>query len=305
MRSCIRFTQTIDMDISVTREYVRTAIRNEAEPLWFPRLAEPLAQVAWDRLQREIGLTPNSYGTTRFLLRDPEAEHHIAARCRPKSGQEWDGGPGEIPVEILAADIVRQITDSEVRLLNTHSVAGTVFQQLDEALSLLDLVPTVWRTVRQLVRALHVIDPDDNDTDVSFSDPMVPFSVFVSVPPTQSGIAVLRIAEAILHESMHLHLTLIGQVVPLVLPERMMYYSPWRDEERDSEGMLQALYVFGVIRSFWGLVPARRSAEVNHYVAERRAHIDFQIGQAQQFRECDELTPDGTALVARLFDSPG
>ena len=290
------------MDISGTREYVRTTLRSEAEPLWFPRLAEPLARVAWDRLWREIGLNPNSYSTTRLLLRDPKAEHHIAARCRPRARQNGDGSPGVIPVEILTADVVRQITDGDVRLLDTHSIAGTVAHQLGEALSLLDLVPTVWPTVCQLVRALHVIDPGDNDTDVSFSDPTVPFSVFVSVPPTRSEIVTLRIAEAILHESMHLHLTLVAQVVPLVRPQGKMYCSPWRDEERDSEGIFQALYVFSVIRSFFAVAPALQSGRANDYVASRRKQIGSQIKQAHPFRGCDELTPEGAALVARLLD---
>ena len=49
---------------------------------------------------------------------------------------------------------------------------------------------------------------------------------------------------------MHLQLSLVERVVPLVLSQRKMYYSPWRDEVRNSEGILQALYVFGVIRLF-------------------------------------------------------
>ena len=293
---------TIDMDIYDTREYVTKALRDEAEPLWFPRLAEPLARVAWDRLQWGFGLNRNSYSTTRLLLRDPKAEHLIAARCRPRSGQDRHADLEVVPVEILTADVVRQIADGDVRLLDTRSISETVADQLDAALSLLDLVPTVWPTVCQLVRALHVIDPGDNETDVSFSDPSVPFSVFVSVPPTQSEIAILRIAEAILHESMHLHLTLATQIVPLVRPQGRMYYSPWRDEVRDSEGILQALYVFGVIRSFFDLSPTWWSAGASDYVSSRRKQIESQIWQAQDFRECDELTPDGVALVSRLLD---
>ena len=293
---------TIDMDICDTRKYVTKALRNEAEPLWFPRLAEPLARVAWDRLQWGIGLTPNSYSTTRLLLRDPRAEHLIAARCRPQSGQDRHGDLEVVPVEILTADVVRQIADGDVRLLDTRSIAGTVADQLDAALSILDLVPTVWPTVCQLVRALHVVDPGDNETDVSFSDPSVPFSVFVSVSPTQSEIVILRIAEAILHESMHLHLTLATQIVPLVRPQGRMYHSPWRDEERDSEGILQALYVFSVIRSFFALFPTPRLGEASDYVSDRIRQIESQIREAKGFRECDELTPEGAALVARLLD---
>ena len=298
----IRFTPAIDMDIDSTREYVKTTLRDEVEPLWFPRLAEPVTQAAWERLHREIGLYPYSYSTTRLLLRDPRAEHQIAARCKPRLGQNEEDSTIVIPVEILAPSVVRQITDDDVRLLDSHSIAETVPHQLSEALSLLNKVPTVCHTVRQLVRALHVIDPIDDEIDVSFSDPSIPFTVFVSVPAVRSEIVTLRIAEAILHESMHLNLTLIAQIVPLTQPKGEMRYSPWRGEERDSEGILQALYVFSVIRSFFIMLPTLGLDEASDHVSGRKQEIESQIRQSRDFRECDELTPEGAALVARLLD---
>ena len=179
---------------------------------------------------------------------------------------------------------------------------GTVAHQLEEALSFLDLVPTLWPTVFTLIRSLHIIVPNGDETDVSFSDPTVPFSAFVSVPRIWSGVAPLRVAEAVVHEAMHLQLTLLERVVPLVLPQRIMYYSPWRDEERNSEGILQALYVFGVIRSFLKALPVLEPGPVNAHVANRVAQINHQIGEAQDFQKCEELTPQGASLAARLLD---
>ena len=178
----------------------------------------------------------------------------------------------------------------------------TVAHQLEEAIAFLNLVPTVWPTVTTLVRSLHIIDPVEDEIDISFSDPAIPFSIFVSVPRMWSQVAALRVAEAILHEAMHLQLTLVERVVPLAVPQRTMYYSPWRDEQRNSEGILQALYVFSVIRSFLKLIPVRWPSPVYDHAANRLAQIDCQIEQARDFQECDELTPDGTALVARLLD---
>ena len=203
---------------------------------------------------------------------------------------------------MFPANIARQFVGNDVQFLEAHKVVGTVAAQLEEALNLLNLVPTVWPTVCMLVRSLHVIDPGGDETDVSFSDPTVPFSIFVSVPGIWSEEAALRVAEAILHEAMHLQLTLVDRVVPLVLPQQLMYYSPWRDEERDSEGMLQALYVFGVIRSYLMSIPVQRTKTVTDYVVDRIAQISRQMEQARDFRGCKELTPEGVALVARLFD---
>ena len=214
MPSCILFLPTVTMDISETREYVRATLRHESEPLWFPQLAGPIGRVAWNRLSRQIGLTSKSYSTTRLVLRDPEAKHHIVRYCGPKSGQGRDRMPGLIPVEVLTADVMQKITDHDVRLLQPHLLQGSVAAGLDAAFSLLELVPTIGATIHELVKALHVIDSCDDDTDVSFSDPALPFSVFVSVPRRKSVTVSWRIAEAILHESMHLHLTLVGQVLP-------------------------------------------------------------------------------------------
>ena len=166
----------------------------------------------------------------------------------------------------------------------------------------MDLVPTIWPTVCTLVRSLHIIDPDEDETDVSFSEPAVPFSAFVSVPRTWSPVAALRVAESILHEAMHLQLTLVERVVSLVGTQQTTYYSPWRDEQRDAEGILQALYVFGVIRSFLKRVPVRMADPAHDYVANRIAQIECEIEQAQKFRECEELTFDGASIVARLLD---
>ena len=256
-------------------------------------------------MERDLGLTPAAYGTVRLLLRNPRGERSVIVRCGTESNE--GGGPAVegIPVEMLPPDVAQKIAGSDVRFLDAHGVEDLAAHQLAEAIAILNLVPTIWPTVSTLVKSLHIIDPVDDEIDVSFSDPTIPFSIFVSVPRVWSEVAALRVAEAILHEAMHLQLTLIERVVPLVVPQRVMYYSPWRDEQRDSEGILQALYVFVVIRSFLGLIPVRQSSTINDHVADRLAQIDRQIEQARDFRQCDELTSYGASLVARLLGVDG
>ena len=298
-RLCTHFMPTIDID--ELRTLVRSTLPDQSVFPWFPGLAEPLAQVAWHQMERDIGLTPATYGTTRLLLRNPRGERSVVVRCGTASNAGSSLGAGGIPVEILPPDVAQQVAGRDVRFLDAHVVEEPVAHQLEEAISFLNLVPTIWPTVSTLVRSLHIIDPVEDEVDVSFSDPAVPFSIFVSVPRMWSEVAALRVAEAILHEAMHLQLTLVERVVPLVVPQRVMYYSPWRDEQRDSEGILQALYVFVVIRSFLRLIPVRRPSSVDDHVADRLAQINCQIEQAQDFRQCGELTHDGIALVARLL----
>ena len=123
--------------IDDTRECINTAVFNDTEPLWFPGLAEPLAEIAWERLHRDIGLNFASYGVTRLFLRDPTAGREIAAFCRPRSGRGGEAVYGEIPVEVVAADIGRRFISSDLRFLDSQSISGSVTNQLEEALSLL------------------------------------------------------------------------------------------------------------------------------------------------------------------------
>ena len=298
-RLCTHFMLTID--VAKLRALVRSTLPDQSMSPWFPSLAEPLAQVTWHQMGRDIGLTPATYGTTRLLLRNPRGERWVVFRCGTASNAGGSPGVGDIPVEMLPSDIAQQVAGRDVRFMDAHRVEETVAHQLEEAITFLNLVPTVWPTVTSLVRSLHIIAPVEDEIDISFSDPALPFSIFVSVPRMWSQVAALRVAEAILHEAMHLQLTLVERVVPLVVPRRFMYFSPWRDEQRDSEGLLQALYVFGVIRSFLRLIPVRWPSPAYDHVANRLAQINCQIEQARDFQQCDELTPDGTALVTRLL----
>ena len=93
-----------------------------------------------------------------------------------------------------------------------------------------------------------------------------------------------------------------ARIVPLVRPRGKMQYSPWRGEDRDSEGIIQALYVFSVIRAFIVALPKAKTDEAAIYAFERTNHIESQIRQARDFRGCDELTPEGRALVNRMLD---
>ncbi len=282
---------------------VRAALQDRSEAAWLPGVVEPLALFAWKQLESETGLTHSSYGTERLVRKNLKEARRVVALCSTGSNGEASAGTGAIPVEILSHDVACQVAGPGIQFVNAERVVDTIAHQLEEALSVLDLVPTIWPTVRTLVRSLHLINPGVDDTDVSFSDPALPFSVFVSIPLTWSDTAALRVAEAILHEAMHLQLTLVERVVPLVLPRRKEYYSPWRDEHRNSEGILQALFVFRAIRSFLNALPPKQQpGPAIAYVADRVAEIDCQIGQAQGFLGCDELTPDGAAFVARLLD---
>ena len=282
---------------------VQEALRDTGAPLWLPGLTADLADRAWCKLGRDLQLAQASYSTARVLRRDPEGPRRVAAYLDMRSS---DGADCEaIPIELLPEDLTRGYAGSDIRFFEAEEVLEHgVFYRVEEALRFLAGVPALLPTVCSLIRALHLIDPADDEVDVSFSEPGLPFSAFVSVPRRDAVAGDLRVAEALLHEAMHLQLTLIEAVVPIVEPSKRTYFSPWRNEYRTPQGVLHALYVFSVIDEFLNALDSRLtdSQALPGHARKRRATITSQVREVLGFRECVDLTADGTALVSRLLE---
>jgi HEXXH motif-containing protein len=105
------------------------------------------------------------------------------------------------------------------------------------------------------------------------------------------------------HEAMHLQLSLIEKVVPLINSNGQKFYSPWKDEYRNSTGILHALYVFQVLNSFfWELLNYDLlSFENDDYLSKRRTSIAQQVSEVQDFVDCSDLTILGKHFTAGLM----
>jgi hypothetical protein len=280
---------------------VRQALCDTSAPLWLPGLTVNLVDAAWRKLGDDVGLTRASYGTARVLRQDPREIRRVIVSLENSSleGTQCDA----IPVELLPEDLALQWAGPEVRFFGAGEILDGVFVRVEQALEVLGAVPTVLSTVCSLIRALHLINPVDDEVDISFSEPSLPFSVFVSVPGSGAVAGALRVAESLLHEAMHLQLTFVEAVVPLVTPTERTYFSPWRNEYRTVQGVLHALYVFRVIDAFLSALPfdGPAFASLRHHARARRATIARQVQEIRDFRTCADLTPDGAAFVARLL----
>ena len=162
--------------------------------------------------------------------------------------------------------------------------------------------PSLRAAVAAYLRCVHVLQPPGADVDVSYSDPDVPFSVFVSIPGPGRH-AALRLAESLVHECMHLHLTLIEAVLPLVDDVRASTFSPWMRRPRPLRGVLHGLYVFSAIDAFLrvlesgGLLGPDQAA----FAARRRRQIAGEIAQVDHGAIAAGSTGDGKMLVERLL----
>jgi HEXXH motif-containing protein len=156
--------------------------------------------------------------------------------------------------------------------------------------------------VAALVRVVHILEAPGFGHDVSYSDPQLPFSVFVSVPVHEID-AGLRVAESILHEAMHLQLTLIELAEPLVAEQVTVGFSPWQQQDRPVGGLLHGLYVFRVIYEFLGCLFMCRalSDESHRYISKRRDQIADEIAQVRGLAGAEGLTERGRRLSRYLL----
>jgi HEXXH motif-containing protein len=269
---------------------------------WLPDLTDALVQHGWKMLHRQTGITSLDYGTARVLAGNADATCRVIARL--SVCPDVEGLMPQMRVECLTENWARRYQHVGLTFYTSDNIAHTaVLDCLQDAINLLTHVPTLQKTVARLVRACHLLILQDDNYDVSHSDPQVPFSIFVSIPQTRGTNEALRIVESIVHEAMHLQLTLIERLVPLVHPCDHTYFSPWKGEYRSPQGVLHALYVFRVIDRFLErllALPAWPVASVEH-MRQRRCDIAQQVREIETFKDCPALTALGTRFVRRLI----
>ena len=159
-------------------------------------------------------------------------------------------------------------------------------------------------TVAGLCRSLHVLVASGRDFDVSYSDPSLPLSVFVSCLLPAERNQVERLAENIAHEALHLKLSLVERVEPLVVddPDEEPVFSPWKDEWRTVRGLVHAVYVFGNLRSFWKGLGSKRS-ESSSFPQARIQTIDTEMAGAAHLVQNKSLTAAGLRLATSFLCS--
>ena len=297
---CIRFMDK--QRLSRLRREIEGGLKELYPEPWLPELTDLLDEWGWQTLCCSTGILPTGYGTGRVLARRPEAPRHVGAYLPVLAG--GDTPSREIMIEFLTEEWIGKYRDIGLTFYTPNElVSSTVLECLEDAMDVLARVPTLQKTVAALVRACHILKPEDEAYDVSHSDPLVPFSVWVSVPRKRRLADSLRVAESLVHEAMHLQLTLIERLQPLVRASSQTYLSPWKDTHRSPQGILHALYVFRVLDSFFErllALPGWRVASVAHMRARRR-EIALQINTVETFKGCSALTTVGTSFIDRLI----
>jgi HEXXH motif-containing protein len=273
------------------QEDILATVLRATDP-WFPELTGSLVNNGWEALSREMSISPATYSTTNVTRRHAFAPSAGIVASVPIEQGKFSGF-----VEFLADDVQAYFESKDYRFPNAHEVAERgLTEALSRALEFIALVPSLHASSSQLIRCVHLLQSTVGECDISFSEPGIPFSIFVSVPGIDSSNASLRLAEAVIHESMHLQLSLIEKVAPISLSKAPMYYSPWKRSNRDASGVLHALYVFTVIDAWLKRLPS----SADSYSKIRRHEIAEQFAEISSFGSAD-LTEVGNALRRNLL----
>ena len=237
-----------------------------------------------------------NYSTARFL-RDSDP---VVLRTVDFGGLKTDSG---MQIELLPDVPAGGLRTAGLEFASEEYMIEMGFQGvLADALDLIAKVPPLLGTVAGLCRSLHVLVPTDIDFDASYSDPSLPFSIFVSCPPTTTRHRVERLAENIVHETLHLQLSLVEHAEPLVVdtPDESRLFSPWKGEPRTVHGLLHGVYVFGNLRYFWRHIADDTTPDATF--AERRIEeIDGELVTVQHLSTNPSLTEMGQRLATTLL----
>lgn len=260
---------------------------------WLPGLATELAANAWDEMWVRGHLTPANYGTERFFSLDHCAVRNSIAEI------DWPDSAGK-----QDAVVVEQLSNSRQRYeaLDLHFHDGRQLdtcdlrKQIRGAMYCLRAMPVVATAVSQLVRVIHLVKAPHPDYDISHSDPDLPFSIFISLPGGHQVEGTVRLAESILHEAMHLQLSLFEQHTPLIARPEAQLYSPWKQTERPVQGILHGLYVFGVIDAFMEILEQMPGEYDGRLIRQRRGQIADEIAEVSELALASDLTETGALL---------
>jgi len=241
-------------------------------------------------------LTRETYTTERFLSDLPTADT-LLLKAIPVEKDRL------LRCEATSSALVSFCLEREIKLAdNVYAEQATKLLEI-ALFEVIKPLPFLWIAVSELVWCCHVVLAQADDYDVSFSDPGIPFSVFVSAPAQHDRLAVLRVAENLVHEAMHLQLTLFEDLCPLTdRDSRWSMYSPWKQEQRPAQGILHGLYVFYVLRWMWlEILQVTHRTTDRDFALRRIMDIDGEIDAVRALEDSPALTEAGKRFLQELF----
>ena len=269
---------------------------------WTAALPATLRRIGVADLLIPCGLDFESYGTARMMAGSAKPARQIIGSIDPPDGSNR----GRVLLEGLPPSEVAEL--DAVGLSLDEADDSAVAERIGVLKQAREVVHTVWpdlsSSIGYLVRCIHLLRAPSPELDCSYSRPDLPFSVFLSVPGRGTRARIERVTEALVHETMHLQLSLVERRIPLVESDRAetVAFSPWRGGERSVGGVLHALHVFVVVRRLWQYVARELPCVLDRQFAEARARaIREEVVRTRHLVASPGLTWQGRQLVRRLL----
>ncbi len=267
-------------------------------PLWEFGITEKLVDNKWTELRKLNLLSLSDYSTARsYISSTLPLKNRYPIYDKHKRDTIYLEAPSfDTLFDFYQEHGLEPFSEPELE-------ANAVLPKLMGAIALFDLVRPSFDCITKLVRSIQILKAEDEEIDISYSHPKIPFSIFISTCHDDSLISNIRVAESILHEAMHLKLTFIESILPLIKTNvKGLFFSPWRDEKRPAQGVLHGLFVFRAVLDFLNalnILP--ESDEVNLYIEYRKKQIVYEFAQINSFFSCPDLTECGAILTKNLL----
>ena len=269
---------------------------------WTAALPVALRQIGVSHCLMPFGLDFESYGTVRMMTRSANEARRIVGQVDSPVGAEG----GLVLLECLPSRVAAELgaVGRSLREVGDSAISAEI-DVLGQARRLVhDLWPELSSSIEHLVRCVHLLKAPSPEVDCSYSRPDLPFSVLLSVPDKGTPARVERATEALVHETMHLQLSLVERRIPLIESGRTeaVAFSPWRNCERNVQGVLHALYVFVVVQKLWQRAVQRTPCGLDREFAEARVRsIRDEVARTRHLAASTGLSLEGRQLVRQLL----
>lgn len=273
-----------NINFSIARE-VSDFLSVDCQNLWWPGMAEIINQNAVS-----LGwIKKLEYSTSGFVTNEQECPVILNTVFAPNSNSM------SICIEHMESSLQNKFLANGIKFLPPSDINTCAsIKTVQDSLSLINSIPALAKTIKILAKTIHFIESESPFHDLSYSDPKIPFSIFVSIS-SESPDGALRLSESIIHESMHVQLSLIERCINLVEVSQNKHYSPWKREMRPASGILHAVYVFSVIWQWLKNLPKTPANEI--YINNRRSQIKSEFNQIDVKSCAQDLTSMGQRIL--------
>lgn len=133
------------------------------------------------------------------------------------------------------------------------------------------------------------------DKDVSFSDEMLPGTIFLTVWQSNGSLNPHVVTASLIHEHLHQKLYLLMNRYSLFTDQDTLIYSPWPKVLRPPHGVLHAVYVFIFVAKFWNTLLQQQIVD-DSFAHHLETHIEYLEPCINEIKEKVSFTKEG-----RLF----